>query len=141
MKKNNELAKKGMKSTRPLYPIRIVSELIGTSEQTLRLYEKHGLIVPSRRNTHRYYSDNDIQWLLCLRELIHDKKISIEGIKKLLSYAQCCDINKCSSDRRQRCTVYRSKVEDGELSKIACNRETCKVCNNGEDITSRQSFN
>ena len=47
----------------PLYPIGIVAELIGTTDQTLRLYEKHGLITPARRNKNRYYSENDIKWL------------------------------------------------------------------------------
>ncbi len=70
------------KKALPLYTIGIVAELMGTTNQTLRLYEKHGLIKPSRKNKNRYYSDNDIRWLLCLRDLIHDKKISIEGIKK-----------------------------------------------------------
>jgi len=68
----------------PLYPIGIVAELIGTTDQTLRLYEKHGLIKPARRNKNRFYSENDIKWLRCLRELIHTKKISIEGIKNCL---------------------------------------------------------
>jgi MerR family transcriptional regulator/heat shock protein HspR len=45
----------------PLYPIGIVAELVGTTDQTLRLYEKHGLIKPARRNKNRYYSDNDIK--------------------------------------------------------------------------------
>ncbi len=32
------------KEDMPLYPIGVVAELIGITEQTLRLYEKHGLI-------------------------------------------------------------------------------------------------
>ena len=49
------------KMAMPLYPIGIVAELIGTTDQTLRLYEKHGLIKPARRNKNRYYSENDIK--------------------------------------------------------------------------------
>ncbi len=33
----------------PLYPISIAAELLGTTDQTLRLYEKHALIKPKRR--------------------------------------------------------------------------------------------
>src|SRR3990172_13409106 len=96
----NEEEKKGM----PLYPIGVVAELIGTTDQTLRLYEKHGLITPSRRNKNRFYSENDIKWLRCIRELIHNKKISIEGIKKLLDYAPRWEISTCTEQRRNTCT-------------------------------------
>jgi len=41
----------------PLYPIGIAAELLGATDQTLRLYEKHGLISPLRRNKNRYYSE------------------------------------------------------------------------------------
>src|SRR3990172_7929830 len=86
----------------PLYPIGIVAELVGTTDQTLRLYEKHGLIKPSRRNKNRYYSENDIKWIRCIRELIHNKKISIQGIKKLMDYAPCWELTQCSEDRRHK---------------------------------------
>jgi hypothetical protein len=49
MKKNMSLDSKDKKEM-PLYPIGIVAELIGITDQTLRLYEKHGLIKPARRN-------------------------------------------------------------------------------------------
>jgi len=53
----------------PLYTIGVVAELAGITDQTLRLYEKHGLIKPARRGKDRYYSENDIKWLKCLRDL------------------------------------------------------------------------
>lgn len=86
----------------PLYTIRVAAELIGTTNQTLRLYEKHGLIKPSRKNKNRFYSENNIRWLLCIRELIHKKKISIEGIRKLLDYAPCWEITSCAEDRKNK---------------------------------------
>lgn len=113
----------------PLYPIGIVAELIGTTDQTLRLYEKHGLIRPSRRNKNRYYSENDIKWLRCVRELIHKKKISIEGIKRLLDYAPCWEITECSEDRRNKCSAYIDRTKAcWELNRLICNREDGKMC-------------
>ncbi|GBE02572.1 putative heat shock protein HspR [bacterium BMS3Bbin06] len=113
----------------PLYPIGVVAELIGTTDQTLRLYEKHGLIKPARRNKNRYYSENDIKWLRCLRDLIHVKKISIEGIKKLLEYAPCWEITSCAEDRREHCSAYIDKSKPcWELNKQICNRESGKIC-------------
>ena len=117
--------KKGM----PLYPIGIVAELIGTTDQTLRLYEKHGLIKPARRNKNRYYSENDIKWLRCIRALIHQRKISIEGIKKLLEYAPCWEITECSEERRSKCSAFIDKTKPcWELNRMICNKESGKIC-------------
>lgn len=117
------------KQSMPLYPIGIVAELIGTTDQTLRLYEKHGLIKPARRNKNRYFSENDIKWIRCLRDLIHTQKISIEGIKKLLDYAACWDITKCAEDKRNKCTAYIDRTKPcWELNKTLCSKESGKLC-------------
>ena len=113
----------------PLYPIGVVSELLGTTDQTLRLYEKHGLISPARRNKNRFYSENDIKWLRCVRDLIHVKKISIEGIKKLLQYAPCWEITSCPDDQRERCNAFIVKSKPcWELNKTICNEGAGKKC-------------
>jgi MerR family transcriptional regulator, heat shock protein HspR len=117
------------KQSMPLYPIGIVAELIGTTDQTLRLYEKHGLVRPARRNKNRYFSENDIKWIRCLRELIHDQKISIEGIKKLLDYAPCWDIMHCSEERKNKCTAYIDRTKPcWELNRALCSKESGKLC-------------
>ncbi len=117
--------KKGM----PLYSIGVVSELLGTTDQTLRLYEKHGLIKPARRNKNRFYSENDIKWLRCVRDLIHVRKISIEGIKKLLEYAPCWEITSCPEDRKVRCSAFIDKAKScWELNRMICHKDAGKVC-------------
>lgn len=113
----------------PLYPIGIVAELMGTTDQTLRLYEKHGLIKPARRNKNRFYSENDIKWIRCIRDLIHNKKISIAGIKKLLEFAPCWDITECTEERRNKCSAYIDKAKPcWELNRMICNRENGRIC-------------
>ncbi|TAN46095.1 MAG: MerR family transcriptional regulator [Nitrospirae bacterium] len=127
--KTTEKAKEIGKEAMALYPIGIVAELIGITDQTLRLYEKHGLIKPARRNKNRYYSENDVKWLTCVRDLIHRKKISIEGIKKLLEYAPCWEITDCSQDKRAVCSAYIDKGKPcWEMNKTICKRESGKVC-------------
>lgn len=124
-KEPGEEAKKDM----PLYPIGIAAELIGTTDQTLRLYEKHGLIKPSRRNKNRFYSENDIKWLRCLRDLIHNRKISIEGIKKLLDYAPCWEITECAEEIKTKCSAFIDKTKPcWELNKMICNRKAGIIC-------------
>src|SRR3989304_10138177 len=113
----------------PRFPIGIVSELLGTTDQTLRLYEKHGLLKPARRNKNRFYSENDIKWLRCVRDLIHVKKISIEGIKKLLEYAPCWEITSCPEERKLRCTAFIDKTKPcWELNRMVCDSGAAKTC-------------
>jgi MerR family transcriptional regulator/heat shock protein HspR len=113
----------------PLYPIGIVAELVGTTDQTLRLYEKHGLMKPARRNKNRYYSENDIKWIRCIRELIHHKKISIQGIKRLMEYAPCWELTECTEERRNKCSAYIDRSKPcWELNRQICQRESGKIC-------------
>ena len=112
----------------PLYTMGVAAKLVGTTAQTLRLYEKHGLITPTRERRNRLYTENDIKWLRCIRELIHHKKISIEGIKKLLDYAPCWEIKDCPDERRIHCTAFTDKGRPcWEITR--CQREGgCESC-------------
>ena len=121
------------KKDMPLYTIGVMAELIGTTTQTLRLYERHGLIKPSRKKKNRFYSENDLRWLLCLRELVHEKKISIEGIKKLLHYAPCLEITICPEERKNRCLAFIDRVKPcWEINQMVCSdsklRNRCEEC-------------
>ena len=120
-----------MDENKPLYPIGVVAELIGVTEQTLRLYERHGLIKPARRSKRRHYSDNDIRWITCIRDLIHIQKISIEGIKKLLGYVPCWEITGCSEEKFAGCTAHVNKSKPcWELNRKICkdSGKLCKEC-------------
>ena len=117
------------KKKMPFYSIGVAAELIGTTEQTLRLYEKRGLITPARRNKNRFYSENDIKWLLCLRGLLHNKKISIEGIKKLLEYAPCWELTECTKEKMDKCSAYIDRRKPcWELNTMICKSKSGKIC-------------
>jgi MerR family transcriptional regulator/heat shock protein HspR len=117
------------KKDMPLYSIGVVAELIGITDQTIRLYEKHGLIKPSRRNRNRFFSENDLKWLRCLRDIIHNKKISIEGIKKLLDYAPCWELNGCPDPERKKCSAYINNTKPcWELNRSICRINSSKAC-------------
>lgn len=117
------------KRNKPLYPIGVVADIMGTTEQTLRLYEKHGLIRPARRNKNRFYSENDIRWLQCLRDLIHNKKISIAGIKKFLNYLPCWEMTDCSKTIREKCFARKDRKRPcWELNGMKCRYEAGKIC-------------
>lgn len=72
------------RSTRGVYGISVTSELTGIGPQTLRLYERRGLITPSRTGGGtRRYSEDDIYRLARVSELI-EAGINLTGIRQIL---------------------------------------------------------
>lgn len=89
----------------PVYSIGVAAQLLNVHPRTLRIYEDEGLVRPSRKGTRRYFSQNDIIWISCIRSMIHEEGISIPGIKKLLRYAPCWEIANCSREVCESCTA------------------------------------
>ncbi len=94
----------------PIYPISVAAKLLGVHPRTIRIYEEEGLIKPARQGQKRYFSNDDIDWVQCLRYLIHDEGISIPGIKKLLELSPCWEIKGCSPEVRENCSAYIDKT-------------------------------
>ena len=94
----------------PVYTIGVASQLLDVHPRTLRIYEDEGLIKPHRQGQRRLYSANDVQWISCLRSLIHEQGISIPGIKKLLNYATCYEIAECPEKVHCNCDAVVDKV-------------------------------
>ena len=106
------------------FPIGVVADLLGVTEQTLRLYESQGLIKPARRSRERYYCAGDVQWLECLRHLVHAEKVSIAGVKRLLHFAPCWDITGFVQERPcGQCPVHKGRsggpVVNGNSGRVA----------------------
>ncbi len=93
-------------NSEPIYPISVAAKLLSVHARTLRIYEEEGLVKPARQKSKRYYSNDDIEWIRCLRALIHDKGISIPGIKMLLELTPCWEITKCPEEKRENCSAY-----------------------------------
>src|SRR5215207_2499703 len=70
---------------RALYVISVAAELAGVHPQTLRIYERKGLIEPSRtEGRSRRYSDRDIALLQRIQELTTEG-VSLVGVRKILT--------------------------------------------------------
>lgn len=93
----------------PIYPISVAAKLLDVHPRTLRIYEEEGLIKPSRQGNKRYFSNDDIEWIRCLRTLIHEKGISIPGIKMLLDLTPCWEITNCPPEKREACSAYMDR--------------------------------
>jgi|DewCreStandDraft_4_1066084.scaffolds.fasta_scaffold87942_2 MerR family transcriptional regulator/heat shock protein HspR len=69
----------------PVYLISIAAQMTGLHPQTVRLYERLGLIAPQRvSNKNRLYSDADIQRLLQIRRFTQDMGVNLAGVEVIL---------------------------------------------------------
>jgi len=83
MKKEKKETKKG---PRQYYHISSVAKMYGIHPQTLRLYEREGLLAPSRSegNT-RLYSTEDLKRLEVILNLIRDLGVNLAGVEVILN--------------------------------------------------------
>ncbi len=70
---------------RAVYIISVAAELAGVHPQTLRIYERKGLLSPSRTagNTRRY-SDRDIARMQMIQRLTQEYGINLAGVKMIV---------------------------------------------------------
>ncbi|MGQ0679694.1 MAG: heat shock protein transcriptional repressor HspR [Actinomycetota bacterium] len=72
-------------SDRGVYVISVVADLSGMHPQTLRMYERRGLIEPKRTSGNsRRYSDKDLEKLLRIHQLTHAQGLNLEGVRLVM---------------------------------------------------------
>lgn len=76
---------KNMSKDKPLYVISVAAELVDMHPQTLRLYERKGLIEPSRSaGKTRLYSQRDIDHLKEIRRLTQELGVNLAGVEEII---------------------------------------------------------
>jgi MerR family transcriptional regulator/heat shock protein HspR len=69
----------------PVFVISVAAELAGMHAQTLRQYDRLGLVTPSRtRGGGRRYSQRDVSMLREIQRLSQDEGVSLAGIARIL---------------------------------------------------------
>jgi len=69
---------------RPLYIISVAADLVNMHPQTLRLYERRGLVAPKRQGKNRLYSQFDIERLQYIQQLTQELGINLAGVEKII---------------------------------------------------------
>ena len=91
-----------------VYGISVAAELSGIAVQSLRLYERHGLLSPTRSDggTRRYSAD-DIARLQRISELV-DAGVNLAGISRILDLeddnAELLATNRANGDKARKKT-------------------------------------
>lgn len=112
----------------PVYTIGVAAKILNVHPRTLRIYEQEGLIKPHRHMGNRMFSPNDLKWIECIRSLIHEQNINVEGLKRLIEVLPCWKIKGCSEDTIEKCSICQKKQKRcWEFAQRACEK-SCKNC-------------
>jgi MerR family transcriptional regulator/heat shock protein HspR len=72
-----------------LYLISVAARLLGMHPQTLRKYERLGLVQPHRRmGSMRVYTRDELDRLRLIKHLVEELGINLAGVQRLLSIAE-----------------------------------------------------
>jgi len=94
----------GRSPSHAVYVISVAAELAGMHPQTLRIYERRGLVQPARsQGGNRRYSDVDIERLRRIQELAGEG-MNLEGIRRVMALES---------------EVERLRTENNELRQLA----------------------
>lgn len=81
-----------MKKRVKTYTISAVAEMYDIHPQTLRLYEREGLLKPSRSDGNtRLYSDSDLERLEIILALTRDLGVNLAGVEIILNMREKMD--------------------------------------------------
>lgn len=93
--------RRGPTRTQAVYVISVAAELAGMHPQTLRIYERRGLVSPARtKGGNRRYSDADIAVLHRIAELTNEG-MNLEGIRRVMALE--------AENRRLRAELERAR--------------------------------
>lgn len=96
----------------PCYVISVAARMVGMHAQSLRNYERIGLIQPSRSSGRiRLYSQSDIERLRYIQRLIQDLGVNLAGVEVIMNMNERMARMEGEMDRlRQELQAYRDRV-------------------------------
>jgi|SwirhisoilCB3_FD_contig_51_3906036_length_477_multi_2_in_0_out_0_1 MerR family transcriptional regulator/heat shock protein HspR len=74
--------------TEPVYMIGVVVDLTKMHPQTIRLYERLGLVTPQRKSKNRLYSEADVERLRQIRRFTQEMGVNLAGVEIILDLLQ-----------------------------------------------------
>jgi MerR family transcriptional regulator, heat shock protein HspR len=102
---------------RAVYIISVAAELAGVHPQTLRIYERKGLVAPKRTsgNTRRY-SERDIQILRQIQGLTQATGVNLAGVKMIIELqAELDALQSKTADLQQR---LRDREDEADAARV-----------------------
>lgn len=96
---------------KPLYVISVAAELVDMHPQTLRLYERKGLIEPSRSaGKTRLYSQRDVEHLREIRRLTQELGVNLAGVEEIIRLRRRLD--DLQGNMEERIDTLQNQLQD-----------------------------
>lgn len=100
----------GLNPDEPLYIISVAARMVGLHPQTLRHYEKIGLVEPARtEGGSRLYSPRDIERLQKITRLVDDLGVNLAGVEVILNMTKQIEELQAELDRVE--AHYQVEIE------------------------------
>ena len=97
-----------VRQDRPLYPIGVVSELLDVHPETIRTWERSGVVrPPQRRSGKRFYSENDLKQLQFIQRLTTEG-LTLRAVHYYLRLYPCWSTEYCAG-----CIHNKSDQDNG----------------------------
>lgn len=109
----------------PRYVISVAAELAGMHPQTLRQYDRLGIVIPRRtRGRGRRYSPRDVHSLREVQRLSQDEGINLAGIRRIIELERELARARDELSRLRAATTARVFAADttGQVSELAPGR-------------------
>jgi MerR family transcriptional regulator/heat shock protein HspR len=105
----------GMNNDEPCYVISVAAKMVGMHQQTLRYYERAGVIEPARsRGKIRLYSQSDIARLRQIKRWIDDLGVNLAGAEVILKMRDHIDqLEREIADLRRQLNEARQSANAG----------------------------
>jgi len=109
----------------PIFVISVAAQLADMHPQTLRGYDRLGLVVPRRaRGRGRRYSLNDVARLRHVQQLSQAEGINLEGIRRILALEADIDVLR---GQLAQLTALLRRLDDGNSSRLFTAARTGEV--------------
>ncbi|HWD38410.1 MAG TPA: helix-turn-helix transcriptional regulator [Fimbriimonas sp.] len=104
----------------PVYMIGVAAQLCGVHPQTLRQYERLGLVNPSRVGSkNRLYSESDIRRVRRVQRLTQEMGVNLAGVDLILRLLD--DMEEMRKDLESQMAAYIEEAEKRIATMIAQN--------------------
>lgn len=98
------------KENQPVYMIGVAAQLCNVHPQTLRQYERLGLVIPSRAGAkNRLYSENDILRVRRIQRLTQELGVNLAGVEIILKLLD--DMEEMRTDLESQMKDYVQEAE------------------------------
>jgi MerR family transcriptional regulator/heat shock protein HspR len=104
--------KRAHRDDEPCYVISVAARLVGLHAQSLRNYERVGLVRPSRSSgRQRLYSRADIDRVLYIQRLVQDLGVNLAGVEVIINMREQMERMDREMERlRAELQAYRDRV-------------------------------